>query len=234
MKKKCVSVTEDGPYYVTGGLGIQKEIVITGKEGEPVRWGKGAKIKASADYCLCRCGHSKTKPFCDSSHVKAGFKGKETATMKKYLSQAEKTRGPGLLLTDAPSLCSATRFCHLLGGTWKLTEKSGDKKSKAEAIREACSCPSGRLVAWDRKKPIEPKFAPSISLIEDPGAHVSGPIWVKGGVQVISAAGKKYEIRNRVTLCRCGHSTNKPFCDGSHMDIGFNDGDRSIKGAERR
>jgi CDGSH-type Zn-finger protein len=33
---------------------------------------------------------------------------------------------------------------------------------------------------------------------------------------VISADGKAYEVRNRVTLCRCGSSNNKPFCDGSH------------------
>jgi CDGSH-type Zn-finger protein len=33
--------------------------------------------------------------------------------------------------------------------------------------------------------------------------------------------GQPVEVRNRVTLCRCGHSENKPFCDGTHEEIGF-------------
>ncbi len=55
-----------------------------------------------------------------------------------------------------------------------------------------------------------------LALIEDPGIGVSGPIWVRGGVRIESAEGKIYEIRNRVTLCRCGKSKNKPFCDSAH------------------
>jgi CDGSH-type Zn-finger protein len=39
---------------------------------------------------------------------------------------------------------------------------------------------------------------------------------------VVGADGVKYERRNRVTLCRCGASQNKPFCDGTHAAIGFN------------
>ena len=65
-------------------------------------------------------------------------------------------------------------------------------------------------------KPIEPKFEPSLGLIEDTEKKVSGPIYVRGGIPVVSADGKTYEIRNRVTLCRCGRSDNKPFCNGSH------------------
>jgi hypothetical protein len=78
--------------------------------------------------------------------------------------------------------------------------------------------PDGRLVAWDREtgKPIEPKFEPSLGLIEGTGKKVSGPIWVRGDIPVISADGKAYEIRNRMTLCRCGRSNNKPFCSGAH------------------
>ena len=65
---------------------------------------------------------------------------------------------------------------------------------------------------------VEPAFEPSIGVIRD------GPLWVRGGISVESADGFTYEIRNRVTLCRCGHSSNKPFCDGSHSDVGFRDG----------
>jgi CDGSH-type Zn-finger protein len=48
-------------------------------------------------------------------------------------------------------------------------------------------------------------------------------LWVRGGIPVISADGFAYEVRNRVTLCRCGASANKPFCDGSHYKISFRD-----------
>ena len=53
---------------------------------------------------------------------------------------------------------------------------------------------------------------------------MSGPIWVKGGIRIEGADGKSYEIRNRVTLCRCGQSSNKPFCDGTHASMHFHDG----------
>ena len=78
-------------------------------------------------------------------------------------------------------------------------------------------------------KVMEKEFEQSISLVEDPQNKVSGPIWVKGGVPVESSDGSTYEVRNRVTLCRCGKSQNKPFCDGSHIDEGFDDGDESLK-----
>ena len=83
---------------------------------------------------------------------------------------------------------------------------------------EAGHCPSGRLIVWDRAtgEAIEPKFEPSIGLIEDTAKQVMGPIWVRGGISVVSADGEAYEVRNRMTLCRCGRSSNKPFCDGSH------------------
>jgi hypothetical protein len=52
----------------------------------------------------------------------------------------------------------------------------------------------------------------------------SGPLWVRGGVRVVSADDFQYEIRNRVYLCRCGVSKDKPFCDGSRAVIEFRDG----------
>src|SRR5713226_10695678 len=90
---------------------------------------------------------------------------------------------------------------------------------------EAGHCPGGRLVAWDKspRQPYEPEFEPSLGLVEDPQLGVSGPIWVRGGIRVESADGTPYEIRNRVALCRCGGSANKPFCDGTHASIHCSD-----------
>ena len=174
---------------------------------------------------------TKNPPYCDGTHTAVRFKGKETASRAPYIEQAGQITGPDLVLTDFESLCALARFCHRGGDVWNLTERSDDPKLRKTAIEEACNCPSGRLVVCDKKtgKPIEPKLKKSISLVEDPQSRVSGPIWLKGGVPVESSDGTKYEVRNRVTLCRCGKSKNKPFCDGSHIKEGFSDGDESLK-----
>jgi len=226
-----IQVTRDGPYLVSGNLPLCKEIIAPDGSGVPAKWKKGEKYPRRETYALCRCGHSSGPPFCTGKHSEAGFEGTETATFRKYLPQSKKITGDDIVLTDVPRLCALARFCEKGGGIWKLSYESKNPKSKKLAIQEARDCPSGRLVIWDRKtrKPIEPKLKPSISLVEDPQMNVSGPLWVKGGVPIISCEGKKYETRNRVTLCRCGASHNKPFCDGTHTRAGFNDGDKRLK-----
>ncbi|HXR89437.1 MAG TPA: CDGSH iron-sulfur domain-containing protein, partial [Steroidobacteraceae bacterium] len=84
---------------------------------------------------------------------------------------------------------------------------------------------AGRLVAWDKNTgaPVEPVLPVSIGVVEDPDQQCSGPLWLRGGIEVVSSDGFAYEVRNRVTLCRCGESKNKPFCDGTHIEIGFRD-----------
>ncbi|MDD2515740.1 MAG: CDGSH iron-sulfur domain-containing protein [Candidatus Gracilibacteria bacterium] len=228
--KRKIKITKNGPYLVTGNIPLAKEIIIGDFQENPIKWEKGDSYPKEETYALCRCGNSKNKPYCDGSHVKTEFNGTETASKEKYLEQAGKIEGDGIYLTDVPDFCSAARFCHRAGGTWNLTKNSSDPKSKEIAIEEACNCPSGRLVMWDEKtgKPIEKEFEPQTSIIEDSTLGVSGPIWVKGGIPIEGENGEKYETRNRVTLCRCGHSQNKPYCDGSHIDVEFNDGDKNI------
>jgi CDGSH-type Zn-finger protein len=58
-------------------------------------------------------------------------------------------------------------------------------------------------------------------LLEDPQKNASGPIWARDGITIASSDGFTYETGNRVTLCRCGQSENKPFCDGTHAHVGF-------------
>lgn len=48
-----------------------------------------------------------------------------------------------------------------------------------------------------------------------------GSILVKGEVELIDAEGNVFETKPKFSLCRCGASSNKPFCDGSHKAIGF-------------
>jgi CDGSH-type Zn-finger protein len=230
MNKGKIVIVKNGPYLVSGSLPLRKEIAKIGREGDPEKWVKGRRYPVQEEYKLCRCGQSKNNPFCDGTHAEEGFDGTETASRKPFAEQVEKTAGPGLDLYDAEPLCLVALFCYPEGGTWQLTEESADPGKRKTAIRQACNCPSGRLVAHDKKtgETIEPKLAPALSLVEDPHTKSSGPIWVKGGVAVESADGTVYEIRNRVTLCRCGQSKNKPFCDGSHVKMKFNDGDESL------
>lgn len=229
--KNKVLITKNGPYIISGKLPLKKEIIVPNSEGVPEKWTDGDKYPETENYVLCRCGHSNHKPFCDGTHHKINFDGTETADDKKCLKEADRISGPALILKDAKELCASAAFCHRGKGVWNATEDSGNPESKKLAIEEACNCPSGRLTACDKKtgKPIEPDFKQSISIVEDPCNEVSGPIWVKGGFFIESESGKKYETRNRATLCRCGKSTNKPFCDGSHIDFGFDDGDKSLK-----
>jgi CDGSH-type Zn-finger protein len=218
-RKYKIKVTRNGPYIVSGEIPLAEQHILVDEDDQCHGWKEGKKYPLQETYALCRCGHSSNKPFCDGTHMKIGFNGTETASRASYLEQAEEIDGPDLKLTDAQELCASARFCHRAGGTWKLTEESDNPEARKTAIEEACDCPSGRLVTWDRDgKAIEPEFEPSIGLVRDTQAARMGPIWVRGGIPVESADAKTYEVRNRVTLCRCGKSANKPFCDGSHLD----------------
>ena len=218
-----IKVTKDGPYVVSGNVPLGEEHIVYGHDREPAKWAKDPSFPDQETYALCRCGASRNKPFCDGSHVEAAFDGMETAGREPYLEHAEKTVGPGLDLTWSPEFCAVARFCHHGEEAWGYAERSDDPAARTAAIEEACACPSGSLVAWDKTsgEAIEAEFEPSISLIENPAAGRSGPIWVKGGILIESADGVVYETRNRVTLCRCGRSQKKPFCDGTHITAGF-------------
>lgn len=231
VNSKKIKITKNGPYLVSGKLPLAKEIIELGPDNEPAEYGAGGKYPEQENYALCRCGRSDNKPYCDGTHIATNFDGTETASRKKYSEQAEKISGPDLDLTDAMELCASLRFCHSGGTTWQLVEQSDDPAAKKLAIKESCHCAAGRLTAWEKnaKQAIEPDLEQSLSLIEDPQAGVSGPIWVKGGVPIEADDSTQLEIRNRVTLCRCGQSNNKPYCDGAHRGCNFNDGDESLK-----
>jgi 3-phenylpropionate/trans-cinnamate dioxygenase ferredoxin subunit len=65
-------------------------------------------------------------------------------------------------------------------------------------------------------------------------AHVTietiknGPYIVKGEVELIDADGNKFPVEKRMALCRCGASTEKPFCDGTHSKIGFQAAEKAV------
>jgi CDGSH-type Zn-finger protein len=223
--KAKIVVLKDGPYEVQGKLPLAKLTIGTNAKGESLEWQAGAPIPTPENAHLCRCGRSGNKPFCDGSHKKARFDGTETASREPYLDVAEVIDGPTLRLTDAESLCAFARFCDPAGRVWNLVGQSDEPRAKLLTEHEAGACPGGRLVAWEKStgKAHEPKLHPQLGLIQDPAQGCSGGIAVWGGVEVVGADGKGYEVRNRQTLCRCGESSNKPFCDGTHASMKFQD-----------
>lgn len=79
-------------------------------------------------------------------------------------------------------------------------------------------CPSGALsYQLGSRRYQELEAEPGITLAPN------GPLHVQGGILLKDDKGSKPECREHYTLCRCGGSKNKPFCDGSHLDNGFSD-----------
>ncbi len=222
--KATVKVLKNGPYLVSGKVPLRLETIVP-DGGASWEWETGRTFDTNEPYALCRCGHSNAKPFCDGTHATIGFDGTETASHAPFAEQATTFDGSTIVLDDAEALCAVARFCDNRGRIWNLIARDGEPGVRETIVHEATRCPSGRLVVRDAATgaPIEPTFEPSIGVVEDPAEHCSGPLSLLGGVAVTAADGTAYEVRNRVTLCRCGRSANKPFCDGSHIPD-FSDG----------
>ena len=220
--KPRIRIIKNGPYFVSGSVPLKK--VRTVPNGNHYDYQLVKEYPLQKEYALCRCGHSKNPPYCDGTHMHNGFMGAETASKLPYVKRASILHGPDLDLLD-DGRCAYGRFCHREeGNVWELTRNSDDPEAREQAIIAACDCPTGRLVALDHEgNPIETPFEPSIEILEDSEEGVSGPLFVKGYIAVESADGMMYEERNRIALCRCGESENKPFCDATHVTIGFSD-----------
>lgn len=55
----------------------------------------------------------------------------------------------------------------------------------------------------------------------------NGSIRINGSVELLDGAGNKYEVGSSFSLCRCGQSEKKPFCDGTHKKVGFESAPRA-------
>jgi CDGSH-type Zn-finger protein len=223
MDEPTIRVTRDGPYVVEGDVEFVATSQVETEFGEPVDWAPAVPLAETANGAtLCRCGRSGSKPFCDDSHVGSGFDGTETAPREGYAERARVFHGHDLeLRDDRPTLCEHAGYCaDRFTSVWGMLLRSADDEVRDRIERMVALCPSGAIeTASGPDEPgDEPSFEPGVAVIRD------GPLWVRGGVRVIGADGKPYEVRNRVTLCRCGRSGNKPFCDGTHKEVGFRDG----------
>ncbi|MBI5232637.1 MAG: CDGSH iron-sulfur domain-containing protein, partial [Coriobacteriales bacterium] len=195
-----ITVSNNGPYLVRGGVPIQRQVITPDAEGESQKWTEGERLPPKESCGLCRCGRSDSKPYCDGSHTTVAFDGTETADRTSYDEVATAIEGPNLTLLDDPARCAEARFCHRSGGAWNLVLE-GDPEADAIVIREAKLCPSGRYTAVDRHTGHrhEPELEPSIGLVDDPGGDCAGPLWIRGRIPIFSAEGVPYEVRNRVT-----------------------------------
>lgn len=216
-----IKVVEDGPYRVTGPVRLMRMRPIKDEEGDKVEWEQVSDIAHEDTFELCRCGQSRTMPFCDRTEERIAFDGAETADRAPTAERREQYgTGPVVVVTDDVSLCSSAAFCHR-GNTdvWNLAEQTADPERRALLTEMVFRCPSGRLVLHRLPEgdPLEPDLAQEIGVLDN------GPFWVRGGIPVEAADGFEYEVRNRATLCRCGYSRNKPFCDSSHIQARFRD-----------
>lgn len=221
--EKKIKILPGGPYEVSGGIPLKEKIIAPQKKSK--RFEEGRSFETEEPYHLCRCGKSKNKPFCDGSHAAIGFEGTEVASKAPYEERAEVQKGPGLDLAD-DGRCAFARFCHAEDGVevWTLTDMSDDPENANKVRKHATACPAGRLTVIEKDGTrIEPQLPQEISILQDPERGVSSGIYVQGGIPLEGADGELYEQRNRYMLCRCGYSRNKPFCDATHVPMGFDD-----------
>lgn len=226
-EKFRIKILNDGPYLVYGSPALVQQFFLPNEKGEMwwIQEGKSFSMEKEP-ASLCRCGESKNKPYCDGYHVHVDWDPQLTASEEGLLEGAELYEGPVVSLTDNQKYCAFARFCDAGLRVWNEVAESDQPEHRDMTIREANHCPGGRLSAWDNEtgEPHEPEFEPALGLIEDPKTRSSAGLWVKGGIPISRQDGFTYEIRNRVSLCRCGHSSNKPFCDGTHASFNWNDG----------
>lgn len=227
-----ISISKNGPYRIQGGIALSRKEVIKSEMNEPLTWRKVNAIAVPADYALCRCGESKNKPFCDGTHTRIPFDGMETADTKptaerlKVIEGEDIEDGTNIRVKSDLSLCAHAGFCYNhFGNVNDMMRSASDVRIRSQVIAMVERCPSGTLTyevetgkdTCVEDLAYEPDLPAAIAVVTD------GPLWVTGGVLVERSDGQPIEIRNRMTLCRCGHSENKPFCDGTHHTIDFTD-----------
>ena len=132
--------------------------------------------------------------------------------------EIETAEGASLVISFEAKRCIHARFCVLqqpgvfkanVVGPWLAPD---DATSTAGLIATVENCPSGAL-QYQRKDGGPGEAPPPVNLIQ---VRENGPLAFHGALALEGAA-----IGTRATLCRCGESKNKPFCDGSHKDAGF-------------
>jgi CDGSH-type Zn-finger protein/uncharacterized membrane protein YozB (DUF420 family) len=200
-----IEVVKDGPYRVSGACRVRNS--------------RGEDVPTRGRFALCRCGSSSKKPFCDGTHAKIGFDGARFAPAAANAVQPY--RGKRITIHDDRALCAHSGICtDSLPGVFRLGQEPWievDGADAAAVIAIVQRCPSGALSYSVDGAP--PPTGPGERLIT---ASANGPYFVSGRVE-LRAEGATPRDPGRYALCRCGGSKNKPFCDGTHWAIRFDE-----------
>ncbi len=137
------------------------------------------------------------------------------------MQMKEYSNGEIIVIWD-PDKCIHAREC--VNGLPQVfdREKTPWVNVKGASTKEIISvverCPSGALTC---------KKVGAAASAEKSGAEIkvikNGPLIVEGNCTLIDWKGKKADNHGTFALCRCGKSKKKPFCDGTHIEIGFDD-----------
>jgi CDGSH-type Zn-finger protein len=206
-KRPRVTPTPDGPYRLENCDKI-------------TRMADGKVFDIQGAVYLCRCGGSRSKPFCDGTHKTNGFTGKKESD--RAPDKRENYQGDGIAIHDNRGLCAhAGRCTENLKTVFRLgTEPWIDPKgaSNDEIIKVIAMCPSGALsYSADGNEHRERGGAPQVILAPN------GPYVFIGGADLEGAELMEGGTLDHFDLCRCGKSKNKPFCSGAHWDVQFDE-----------
>lgn len=206
MTKPTIECRPDGPFVVKGL--------------ERLANSKGDSLPVKPVMALCRCGGSANKPFCDGTHAKNGFSG--TRLDGGPQDKRRDYAGKGITIHDNRALCAhAGRCTEGLAAVFNSERQpwiDPDGAAVADIIETVRRCPSGALsYSIDGVEHRDQERAAAITVTKD------GPYAVTGGAELAGVAMGDGASMEHFTLCRCGASKNKPFCDGSHWDVEFKD-----------
>ncbi len=175
----------------------------------------GGEIDIDDPVLLCRCGHSSRKPFCDGTHARVGYRshkldGRVPDRMHDY-------HGKEIIIHDNRGVCSHAEHCvRDLPAVFNREIRPWIRPDGAPAdavSRTIERCPSGAL-SFTRDGVLHKDLPRDAAIRVDS----CGPYEVTGGPELVDSEGSLPESREHYTLCRCGASKNKPFCDGAHWN----------------
>lgn len=204
-KNPEITPAENGPYLV-------KDLTNLANQKGPVT--------PKESMALCRCGGSNNKPFCDGTHKTNGFSSAKLEG--RVEDQLDHYKGKKIMIHDNRGICAhAGRCTDGLASVFHLKEEPWiypDSATAEEIISTIKKCPSGALsYTVDAVKGHTGDGDPSIFIAPN------GPYVVSGGPKLKDAKKGNGASEEHFTMCRCGGSKNKPFCDGSHWYNGFKD-----------